>query len=210
MARLEKELEEGTSRTGEPLIPPAVFRWVALGYGILVAVLGTLLAYFPDVKGLQVGTALIVALAPVLGIASPGIRRAAMLALLVLSPTMLTGCATFQRVGTTVELAAPKVLDCGVDAAVAALPEVLAEVGTQLGKVLDKGSFDVEPVIDELLEKGKSPFLPCAIAAVFQAWMQAGSGAGVDLPSDPDRARRMLLAAHLGQAHLLARGFVCR
>lgn len=210
MARLEKELGEGTSRTGEPLFSPRVFRWVALGYAILVAVFGTLLTFYSDLHGIQVAAALVVALGPVLGIASPGIRKAAVLLVLALSPLALSSCATFQRVGTTVELAAPKVLDCATDAAIAALPDVLAEVGTQLGKVLDAGSFDVEPVIDELLAKGKSPFLPCAIAAVLQAWMQAGSGAGVDLPSDPDRARRMLLAAHLGQAHLLARGFVCR
>lgn len=208
--QLEKELDEGTSRTGEPLIPPRVFKVVALVYGALVVTLGTLLGFFPDVRALQVVSALLVALGPVLGIASPGLRKVAIVLLLVGVTFTGSGCALSQRVGKTAELAAPQLIDCTLEAGKEAFPAMVAEVFGQLMAKVDGGSFEVEPVIDELLAKAQNPFLPCVISAVLQAWVQAGSGAGVEMPATAEKARLLLLAAHRGQAHLLARGYVCR
>lgn len=208
--QIEKELDEGTSRTGEPLFAPKVFKIVALVYSVLVVALATLLSFFPDVKAIQVVSALLVALAPVLGIASPGLRKAAMVFLLLGVTVTSSGCAFMQRAGRTAELAAPQLIDCTLEAGKEAFPAMVAEVFGQLMAKIDGGSFEVEPVIDELLQKAQNPFLPCVISAVLQAWTQAGSGAGVEMPATAEKARLMLLAAHRGQAHLLARGYICR
>ena len=78
--RLEKELNLGVSRTGEPIIPPVIFKWVALSISILIAIFGTLTAIYPTIPAFAVILALLVSVASVLGIASPGIRKQIVLA----------------------------------------------------------------------------------------------------------------------------------
>jgi hypothetical protein len=195
------------SPTGTPKLPVSVIGYITIGITVALAVLVSLVGIYPDSKALQVALAVVTALAGVLGIASPGLRKTAVVLALVLLPT-LSGCVTIERIGAAAKLAAPGVLDCGQDAVTGALPGMLSEAAKALGTVIAGGSFDVEPIIDKLIEKG-GPFMACAIAELLKAWEQSGPGAGVEaLPLPQQRLR--LIAAHVGQTHLLARGYCVR
>lgn len=210
VAKLEKEMQEAVpSPTGTPLIPPTAFKWVALVVGVALSALVSLIAIYPDAKGLQVALAIVSAIAAVLGIASPGIRKAVVVLLVVGSMVGLSGCVTIKRIGTTAELAAPALLDCGFTACKDALPGLISIAAAELGKVIAGGKFDVEPVIDRLLAE-KGPFMACAVAELLKAWEQAGDGAGLPAPADLRERRLMFLAAHVGQTHLLVNGYVLR
>lgn len=83
------------SPTGSPVLPP---KWAQAATVVVVAALaglGSAVAYWPDSRALQIALAVTTALAAVLGIASPGLRRTA-LVFLVASPLLLGGCALFK------------------------------------------------------------------------------------------------------------------
>ena len=65
-----------TSPTGTPVIPPTVFKYVALVIAVALSVLGVLMGVYPAVHAYSLAFAIISAVAGVLGIASPGLRSA--------------------------------------------------------------------------------------------------------------------------------------
>lgn len=143
-----------------------------------------------------------------------GIKTVAPLILILCLPA-LSGCALFNRVGHTAELAAPKVLDCAGTSAAKYLPALLGEVATVIATALITKDVKIENVINDLLKTVKDDayatgrdFMPCAIAEVLRAWQMAGPGAGLPVPSDPKLRQEMKVKVHDGLAHLNALGYL--
>lgn len=113
------------SPTGAPLLPPSIARWVTLAIVSALAVLGALVAIYPDSKGLQVALAVTTALAAVLGIASPGLRRAAVV-LLCLAPLTLGACSAKQK--AAVEAYFKAVGECSLGSATEQGKDLIAEL----------------------------------------------------------------------------------
>lgn len=166
VAKLEKEMQEATpSPTGTPLVPPNVFKWIALVVGVALTTLGSLVAIYPDVKGIQVALAIVGAVAAVLGIASPGLRKAVVVLLMVGSVLGLSGCVHFNQPKLTKGLEA-----CAagfVETEVAAvMPDVLAAIQ---GK-----STDWQAQLDTVLLKAGTAGI-CALMAIMGS-LEGGTG----------------------------------
>lgn len=87
--------EPAVSPTGAPVLPPKAAQ--VLTYVVIAALagLGSAVALWPDSKGLQVALAVVTALAAVLGIASPGLRRMSVV-LLTAGALTLSACSAFK------------------------------------------------------------------------------------------------------------------
>lgn len=108
-----------TSPTGTPFVPPSVFRWIALIVVLGLAVLGVLAAEYPEAKAFPVAIQILAAVAAVLGIASPGLRKTVAVLLCVgFASVSLSGChlTDVQR-----DKLMREVVDC---ASAAARPEI--------------------------------------------------------------------------------------
>lgn len=179
------------SPTGTPLLPPAVARYVTLAVVLALAVLGSLTAIYSESKGLQVALAITTAIAAVLGIASPGLRR--QVVVLLMAGALVTsgsGCAwwkshpTFQA---SLQRCAGKVVSA--DTATALLPEVVKAVS---GKPVDW-----QPSLDALVMKSGEAAI-CAIVALVEALASGQGGSAVSLPEQYDReAKAAFLRAYL-------------
>ena len=82
------------SPTGTPFIPPAAFKYIALVATLALAVLGALMGLYPENPTVKLAFAVASALAGVLGIASPGLRKTTVIFALCCLP-LLGGCASF-------------------------------------------------------------------------------------------------------------------
>ena len=86
------ESAEPVSPTGQPLLPPKVAQWLGVVIVAALAGVGAASAVYPDSKPLQITLAVLTALAAVLGIASPGLRRVSVV-LLVAGSLTLAACS---------------------------------------------------------------------------------------------------------------------
>jgi hypothetical protein len=165
-----------TSPTGEPVIPPAVFKWLALGVSLVLAVCGSLLAVFPDSKTLLITLSITTAVAAVLGITSPGLRKA-LVVLLVAGAvlTTSTGCALFKPA-------------LKADLQSCASSAVSAEVANVMPDVLIAIQGDAanwEGQLDKLIATAGQAAL-CALAALVRNIELGSGGAGFTL-TPPER-----------------------
>ena len=86
---------EPVSPTGTPLLPPKVAQAATIIIVAALAGLGSAVAFWPDNRALQIALAVVTALAAVLGIASPGLRRMSIV-LLAAGALTLSGCSAFK------------------------------------------------------------------------------------------------------------------
>lgn len=166
VAKLEKKMQEAApSPTGTPLIPPNVFKWVALAVGIALTALGSLVAIYPDVKAIQVALAIVGAVAAMLGIASPGLRKATGVLMMVGSVLGLSSCVHFDKpkLAKGLEVCAAGFVDSEVQAV---LPDVLAAIQ---GK-----SPDWAAQLDTVLLKAGTAGI-CALGALISS-LEGGTG----------------------------------
>ena len=161
-----------TSPTGEPVIPPNVFKWIALGVVLVLSGLGAAMAFFPDNKVLQVIFSVLSAMAAVLGITSPGLRKAAVVLLVAGSMLLLPGCSLFKP---TIKRDLQACAATAVDTEVAAvLPDVV--------KAIQGDAANWEAQLDTLVANFGQAAI-CAIAAVVRN-LELGSG-GAGLSTEP-------------------------
>lgn len=167
------------SPTGTPLLPPAVARWATLVVVLALAVLGSLVAFFPESRGLQIGLAVTTAIAAVLGIASPGLRRAVSILLLVAVTVTGTSCAWLQQ--------RPKlVADLGACTSTAASGEVQALMGEAV-TAMQQRPVDWDAHLAALVANGGQAAI-CAIMALADALVSGTGGSETDPLGDYDRA----------------------
>lgn len=199
------------SPTGQPRVPTTWVPYINGAMGLAIAA-GIVIGASPlPAWVLAIPGAIFTAGLWLLG-NGPGLRKLSVVMLVAgLSLTSLTGCTVIKRIGRTTELAAPKVLDCVGDACKDDFPVLMGIAAKELMAVVAGGSFDVEPVIDNLLTTAKDPgLMACVIREVLKAWEQAGTGAGIPLPEGPENQRLLFVAAHVGQTHLLAKGYLTK
>lgn len=170
--------EPTASPTGTPILPPSIARWATIVVVAALAGLGSAVAMWPEVKALQVALAITTAIAAVLGIASPGLRRAAVV-LLCLAPMALGGCIHLKPG------ADKQMVKCGTDAMQAQAAAVLPDVAKAIGG----SAVDWQPQLDELVARVGGAAL-CALA-VLVANLEVGGGAGAGVvpstgPRPPD------------------------
>ena len=142
-------------------------RWGAvlgLGFALILvpvalATIGSLMIAYPDSRALQVALAVGSAVAGVLGIASPGLRKAAMV-LLCVAPLALGGCASLQagaaRVGS-------RTLDCSIGVLASGATEALPAVMDALGG----SSGDWQSQLDAIGVRAGGDILICAVRAAM-------------------------------------------
>jgi hypothetical protein len=142
------------SPTGEPLIPPSLVRWLLPIYLVLATSgFGLLEALDVGGKGVAIYAFVVSTLGVLLGVASPGIRKAGTVAALLLALS-LTGCAATKRV-------ARSTLDC-------AAPAMVAQAKAVAPVVLDallKPSTDWSAELDHLVLAAGAAGI-CAVRAV--------------------------------------------
>jgi hypothetical protein len=168
VAKLETGLEtaQTVSATGQPLVPPKYLPWLLAGYGALVAVTAGLAGILGSGHiAVTVLGIVVAALAPALGIASPGLRRAA-LVLLCLAPLTLTGCLHLKPGADA------KLIACGTDA----LQSEVAAVMPSVAEALQGTAVDWQHQLDVVVAKAGSAAL-CALA-VLVTNLEVGGGAG--------------------------------
>jgi disulfide bond formation protein DsbB len=183
------------SPTGAPLLPPSVARWVTLAVVAALAGLGAAVAMYPDCRPLQIALAVVTALAAVLGIASPGLRRVVVALLLVGTVTSASGCAWLA-----------KQADLKADLSACASTAVVGEVEALMGEAataLQSSPVDWDRHLDQLVARGGQAAL-CAILALADALSGGTGGSQTDPLGDYDRALR---AAYL---RTYARGVAAR
>lgn len=183
------------SPTGEPWLPPAIARWVTLAVVAALAGLGAAVAMYPDCRPLQIALAVVTAVAAVLGIASPGLRRLAVPLLVAGSLVTSSGCAWFQG--------QPKLR---ADLSACATTVVVGEVEALMGEAataLQQHPNDWDAHLDALLARGGQAAL-CAVLALADALSSGTGGSQTDPLGDYDRALR---AAYL---RTYARGVAAR
>ena len=157
------------SPTGEPVIPPKVFKWLALGLSLALAVNGALLALYPDSKAAQVAFAILTAVAAVLGVTSPGLRKSAVV-LLAVGALTLSGCQLFKPSIKT-DLRA-----CAADAVSAEVAGLMPDVVAAIQG--DTASWESQ--LDKLVANAGQAAL-CAIVAVVRNLEVGSGGAGVGI-----------------------------
>lgn len=183
------------SPTGRPILPPRVARWATLAVVALLAGLGSAAIYYPDAHAVQIALAVVTALAAVLGIASPGLRRIVVALLLVGTVTSASGCAWWRGQH---ELQA--------DLSACATGVVVGEVEALMGEAaqaLQYSPVDWDRHLDQLVARGGQAAL-CAILALADALAGGTGGSQTDPLGDYDRALR---AAYL---RTYARGVAAR
>ena len=169
------------SPTGAPLLPPAVARWVTLAVVALLAGLGSAAIYYPDNRPLQIALAVVTALAAVLGIASPGLRRIVVALLLVGTVTSASGCAWWRsKPQLQADLSA-----CATGVVVSEVEALMGEAAT----ALQQNPVDWDRHLDALVAKGGQAAL-CAILALADALSGGTGGSQTDPRGDYDRAMR--------------------
>lgn len=169
------------SPTGSPLLPPSVARWVTLAVVALLAGLGSAVAFYPDSRPLQIALAVVTALAAVLGIASPGLRRVVVALLLLGTVTSASGCAWWQ-----------KQTDLKADLSACASTAVVGEVEALMGEAaaaIQSSPVDWDKHLDQLVARGGQAAL-CAIIALADALSGGTGGSATDPLGDYDRATR--------------------
>lgn len=169
------------SPTGAPLLPPSVARWVTLLIVALLAGLGSAVAFYPDSRPLQIALAVVTALAAVLGIASPGLRRVVVALLLVGTVTSASGCAWWQ-----------KQHELKADLSACATGVVVGEVEALMGEAaqaIQQNPVDWDRHLDQLVARGGQAAL-CAILALADALSGGTGGSQTDPLGDYDRATR--------------------
>jgi hypothetical protein len=150
------------SPTGTPILSPSVFKYIAIAVLILLAVLGVLIGFYPDVKHLQVAFALITAVGSVLGISSPGMRSVAKVLVLVFAlaaVSSLTSCATL---GASAERVGKATLNCAASEVAAGVPDALGAVRDALAGSTDQWKSQ----LDTIAVKAGWDVLVCAVKAV--------------------------------------------
>lgn len=180
------------SPTGAPILPPKVAQWASIVLVAALAGLGSAVAMWPESKGLQVALAIVTALAAVLGIASPGLRRVSVV-LLCLAPLALGGCEHVRLKPGTDRL----LVKCAGDAIQAEVQGVLPDVA----RALQGTAVDWQPKLDDLVAKAGGAVF-CALA-VLVSNLEVGGGAGVGIvqpasPRYPDSV--LLMRAYAYQA----------
>jgi len=169
------------SPTGRPVLPPRVARWATLAVVALLAGLGSAAIYYPDAHAVQIALAVVTALAAVLGIASPGLRRVLLAALLVGTVTSASGCAWWRG--------QPKLqADLSACASTAVVGEVEALMG-EAAQALQSNPVDWDRHLDQLVARGGQAAL-CAILALADALSGGTGGSQTDPLGDYDRALR--------------------
>lgn len=169
------------SPTGSPLLPPSVARWVTLAVVALLAGLGSAVAFYPDSRPLQIALAVVTALAAVLGIASPGLRRVVVALLLVGTVTSASGCAWWRGQH-----------DLRADLSACASTAVVGEVEALMGEAataIQQNPVDWDRHLDQLVARGGQAAL-CAILALADALSGGTGGSQTDPLGDYDRATR--------------------
>jgi hypothetical protein len=143
-----------TSPTGTPLIPPRAFAIIGLVIAIGLAVLGALSLAYPDQHALVVALQVLSAVAGVLGIASPGVRRTVLPLLLVgvLSAGSLTSCVATKAIGRATVDCAQKALSDGA----------AGMLGTVLD-ILGGPTSDYRDRLDRLALQAGSAVVICAV-----------------------------------------------
>lgn len=162
------------SPTGAPLLPPRIAQWLSVAVVAALAGLGTATALYPESRPLQIALAVVTALAAVLGIASPGLRRPVSMLLLVLSVGSMSGCATIKAWWGRSE---PRVIDCMSSSVKQALPSVAGDVVEAMRSPGDPGPR-LEGLRDRVAAKGQTALLDalaCAVVAMIGE-MSAGDG----------------------------------
>lgn len=169
------------SPTGAPLLPPSVARWVTLAVVALLAGLGAAAVYYPDSHAVQIALAVVTAVAAVLGIASPGLRRLVVPLLVVGSLVGNSGCAWWTS--------QPKLR---ADLSACATGVVVGEVEALMGeaaKAIQSQPQDWDAHLDALLARGGQAAL-CAVLALADALSSGTGGSQTDPLGDYDRAIR--------------------
>jgi hypothetical protein len=154
-----------TSPTGAPLLSPAAVRWL-LPFYLILSGSGLTLMLQLDVsdRALAVYGFIVASLGALLGQASPGIRRAAPLALLLLA-LPLAGCRTIPppvRDG---------LVDCGSDAIRAQLPGVVVTVD----RIIGGAAPDWNAQLDQLLINAGDVVI-CAVRVVVANLLSTPNG----------------------------------
>lgn len=187
------------SPTGQPLVPARVVPYLLF----ILAVVGAVLVADLElparvVTGLKLAE---IALLAALG-ASPGLRRAAPLALLLLVLPM-SGCAWWQR-------SEPRVVDCFSDACAQAAPGFAADLSHALS---DSATVDVrlDALKAQTLARGGATLLDalgCALLAMVEE-MSAGSAPPAMgwRPVEPDALQ---VRARIGRAWLDRQGLTLK
>ena len=157
------------SPTGEPVIPPKIFKWVALGISLALAIDGSLVAMYPESKAAQVVFAILTAIAAVLGVTSPGLRKSAVV-LLAVGALTLSGCQLFKPTLKT-DLRA-----CAADAVSAEVASLMPDVVAAIQG--DTASWESQ--LDKLVANAGQAAL-CAIVAVVRNLEMGSGGAGVGI-----------------------------
>lgn len=152
------------SPTGQALIPPAVWVWVALAFSAAIPVLGTLALVYPANTKIQLALLIVGSVAGALGITSTGARKAAPLVLLCLALPAMSGCATVQA---TAKAAEPALVDC---ATVAVTGAITAAVAAALAE-----TDNTWPAALAAAEKQIGPAVVCAIRALIAGYEQASA-----------------------------------
>jgi hypothetical protein len=159
------------SPTGTPYINPEAYKWAGLAAAVILAVLGVLAGAFPESKGLTVALQIAGSLAALLGIASPGLRRAAPLIVVAVLGLSLTGCVKLKPWPS-------QAIDCGKAEVASLVPGLLADVGA----ALFAAPCSVQPcagwdtALDRLVAKGGDAAL-CAVRALV-ADLESGTAGG--------------------------------
>lgn len=157
------------SPTGEPVIPPKIFKWVGLAIVVALVTLGVLSDQYPEIKAFGTAFAILTAIAAVLGVTSPGLRKSAVV-LLAVGAFTLSGCQLFKPALKT-DLRA-----CAADA-------VSAEVASLMPDVVAAIQGDTatwESQLDKLVANAGQAAL-CAIVAVVRNLEMGSGGAGVGI-----------------------------
>jgi hypothetical protein len=196
----ENQTPVAPSPTGTPWLPPGATKYVVGVITLALSVFGALALLYPDVKAFTVAFVLAGAIGSVFGIVSPGLRKPTVVGLFLVCVS-LTGCPRLIR---TIDIAAPKVLNCFGSAYAKDVPALTVQAGDALAAAIDGRNMDPEPIIENLLSTGIAA-MPCAIKAVLDSWAQAGPGAGSPLPHSARARQDLVIKTARAQAYLAAR-----
>lgn len=155
------------SPTGTPIIPPKAFGWITLGVSLGLAVLGALALALPEYRWPGIALGVLSAVAGVLGMASPGLRKSAPVLLVALA-LGLSGCAWWQRVE-------PQLADCGR----AEVGPVLSDVVQEVGVALNTPGTDWQAALASIAVKRGFDALACALQVVVSSLETGPGGCGV-------------------------------
>lgn len=191
------------SPTGAPIVSPAAFKIIALVVMLALAVLGVLVAEYPDTKGFTVALQILSAVAGLLGIASPGLRKASSVGLLLVALSM-SSCKTM----SAVQPAASRVADATFDCAAKEIAQQVLDLRGPVHDALSGSTTDWEPTLDRLVASAGDVGI-CAVKGAASELLAALTGAGAQRWSGaflvgPDRMTELQLSR--AQKYLTANG----